>query len=225
MPARPTKTPTWNSRPVKRRGDDADAVDLGDHVGEGAEDGRKHADQARQVAAEAGAEEVRNRELAELAQVGRQQQGHQAVAAGPAQHEGEAVVAGQVERAGHADEAGGRHPVGAGRHAVEQRRHAPAGDVVLADIRRLRHEADAGVQHDGREQEDVAENLVRHAHLFEDADQDDEGNETAGIEAVIALQVGSELRLGDLSGHVSRAPLHGRRIPCPGCSCNRRSRR
>ncbi len=187
------------------RGDDANAVDLRDHVGEGTGDGRNHADQARQMAAEARTEEVRNRELTELAQVGRQQDRHQAVAAGPAQHEGKAVIAGQVQRAGHADEAGGRHPVGAGRHAVEQRGHAPAGDVVLADVRRLRHEADAGIQGDGGEQEDVAEDLVRHAHLFEDADQDDEGNEAAGIEAVVTLQVGGELGLG-LCGHQSSSP-------------------
>ncbi len=123
------------------------------------------------------------------------------VAAGPAQHEGQAVIAGQVERAGHTDEAGGRHPVGAGRHAVEQRRHAPSGDVVFADVRRLRHEADAGVQRDGGEQEDVAEDLVRHAHLFEDADEDDEGDEAAGVEAVVALQVGGKLGLGLYGSH------------------------
>jgi hypothetical protein len=177
-------------------GDDADAVDLRDHVGERAGDGDDDADEARDVAAVTGAEEVRNRELAELAQVGREEQRHQAVAAGPAHDEGEAVEAGVVERAGHADEGGGRHPVGAGRHAVEERRHAASRDVVFRHFRRLRHEADAGVEQDGGEEEQVAEHLVRHAELFEDADDDDEGDEAARVEGVVLLQVGVELRIG-----------------------------
>ena len=50
------------------------------------------ADGARHVAAVTGAEKVGNGELAELAQVGREQQRHQHIAAGPAHDEGQAVI-------------------------------------------------------------------------------------------------------------------------------------
>ena len=93
------------------------------------------------------------------------------VAAGPAHDEREAVEAGQVQRAGHADERGRAHPVGAGRHAVEERRHAPSRDVILRGIDRAAHDADAGVQGDGGEQEPVADPLPRHAHLLGDREQ------------------------------------------------------
>ena len=73
------------------RSDDADAVDLRDHIGEGTDDGGDHADGPGQVAAVACAEEVRDGELAELAQVGRQEQCHQYIAAGPAHDESESV--------------------------------------------------------------------------------------------------------------------------------------
>ena len=54
---------------------------------------------AHDVAAVARAEEVGNRELAELAQVRREEERHQHVAAGPAHDEREAVEAGEVQRA------------------------------------------------------------------------------------------------------------------------------
>ena len=171
------------------RGDEADAVDLRHHVGERAQDRGEDADATRDVAAIARAEEVRNRELAELAQIRRQEQRDQAVAAGPAHDEREAVEAGQVQRAGHADERRGAHPVGAGRHAVEQRRHAPAGHVVLRGVRRAAHDADAGVEADGREQEDVADPSPRQAHLLGDREQDHEGDEAAGVERVDLLEL------------------------------------
>ena len=153
------------------RRDQAHAVDLRHDIGERAQDRGDDADEARDVAAVARAEEVGNRELAELAQVRREEQRDQAVAAGPAHDEREPAVAGEVQRAGHADERRGAHPVGAGRHAVEQRRDAASGDVVLGRIGRPAHDADAGVQADRGEQEDVADPVPRQAHLLGDREQ------------------------------------------------------
>ena len=140
--------------------------------------------EAGEVAAEPERHEVGHRVGAELAQVRSDQDRHQHVAAGPAEHPGEAVIAEQEQRAGHADERRRRHPVGAGRHAVVERRHAAAGDVVFGDLRRSRHDADDGVDRDREEHEQVAENPVRHADLLENREQDDEGDEAAGVGAV-----------------------------------------
>ena len=189
----------------KAAGDEADAVDLRHHIDEGHQHGGKHANQTRRMPAVARPEEVGNGELPELAQVGGEQQGDETVAAGPAHDEGQAVIAGQVERARHADEARGRHPVRSGGHAVEQGRDAAPGDVVFRDLRRLRHEADAGIQHDGGKEEDIAEDLVGHPEPLQNADEHDEGDEAAGIEAVIALQVGVELCLAG-GGHYCSSP-------------------
>ena len=150
------------------------------------------------VAAVARAEEVGDGELAELAQVGREEQRHQHVAAGPAHHEREAVEAREVERAGHADERRRAHPVGAGRHAVEERRHAAARDVVFGRVDRAAHDADAGVQRDGGEQEPVADPLARHAHLLGDRKRDKEGDEADGVDAVVLLELLVEAPMAEI---------------------------
>ena len=171
------------------RRDEADAVDLRHHVGERAQDRGEDADRPRNVAAEARAEKVGNRELAELAQVRRQEQRDQAIAAGPAHDEREAAEAGQVQRSGHPDERRGAHPVRAGRHAVEYRRDAPAGDVVLGGVGGAAHDPDAGVEAHRCQQEDVADPVARQAHLLGDGEQDHEGNEAARVERVDLLQL------------------------------------
>ncbi len=117
------------------RSDDANAENLRRHIGEGRRNQHDHTSEAGQIAAIPGAEEVRHGILAELAQVRRQQDRHQQVAAGPAEHKGQAIIAKQVERTGHADERRGAHPVGTGGHAVIKRRHTAAGDVVFAHFR------------------------------------------------------------------------------------------
>ena len=185
--------------------DEADAVDLRHHVGERAQDRAADPDEPRNVSAVAGAEEVGDRELAELAQVGREEERHQAVAAGPAHHEGEAVVPGQVQRSGHPDERRRAHPVGTGRHAVEERGDAPARHVVLGDVGRPAHDADAGVEADGGEQEDVADPLPRQPELLEDREDDDEEDEPARVPAVHLLQHRVELQLRH-RGHDQSSP-------------------
>ena len=186
------------------RGDQADAVDLRDDVRERAQDRGEDADEARDVAAVARAEEVGNRELPELAQVRREEQRDQAVAAGPAHDEREAAEAGEVERSGHADERRGAHPVGAGRHAVEERGHAPSRDVVFGGVGGAAHDADAGVQADGGEQEHVADPRPRQPHLLGDGERDDEDDEAAGVPRVHLLQLRVELALGGRGEYVGR---------------------
>ena len=137
-----------------------------------------------EVAAVAGREEVGNRVGAELPQVRRDEHGDQHVAAGPAEHVAEAVIAERVERAGHADERGRRHPVGAGRHAVVEGRHAASGDVIFGDLHRPRDDADDGVDREREEDEQVADDAVGQADLLEDGEEDDKGEEAAGIDAV-----------------------------------------
>ena len=113
------------------RGDDAGAVDLRGHVGEGAADEHDHSEEAGEVAAVPERQEVGHGVGAELAQIRADQDRHQHEAAGPAEHPSDAVIAEQEQRAGHADEGGRRHPVGAGRHAIVEGRHAPAGDIIF----------------------------------------------------------------------------------------------
>ena len=82
------------------RGDEAGAVNLRRHVGEGAAHQHDHGEEAREVAAEAERHEVGHRIGAELAQVRSDQDRHQHEAAGPAEHPGKAVIAEQEQRAG-----------------------------------------------------------------------------------------------------------------------------
>ena len=166
------------------RGNEAGAVNLRRHISEGAADQHDHREEAREVAAEPERHEVGNRIGAELAQIRTDQDRHQHEAAGPAEHPGDAVIAEQEQRAGHADERCRRHPVGAGRHAVIEGRHAPAGDVIFGNLRRARRHADDGVNREREEHEQIAEDLVRYADLFEDREQNDEREEAAGVGAV-----------------------------------------
>ena len=47
---------------------------------------------------------------------------------------------------------------------------------------------------DGREQEPVADPLPRHAHLLGDREREQEGDEAAGVEAVVLLELAVECR-------------------------------
>ncbi len=216
------------------RGDDAHAHDLRHHIGERTEDGGEDADQPRQVALVAGAEEVRDGELPELAQVRRQEERDQAIAAGPAHDEGEAAVAGQVERPRHADERRRAHPVGAGGHAVVHRRHTTTGDVVLRGFGRAAHDADAGVEADGGQQEDDPDPGSRQAHLLEHRQHDHEDDEAADVPAIDLVQLLLERRIvrcgvAGLAGAKDAChyfiPLRRRRILRPGGSWSARSTR
>jgi hypothetical protein len=158
----------------------------------------------RGVAAIARPEEVRDRELAELAQVRRQQEGHQAVAAGPAENEGQTVKALQVKTTSHADERGGRHPVRAGRHAVEDGRHTSPRHVVLGDVCRPAHDADAGIKRDGGKQEHVPDPHARQPELFQDRQNDQEHQEAARVVHVILLELVEKRSIrADLGAHQS----------------------
>ena len=126
-----------------------DAAHLTGDVGEGDEDRADHRDDARDLRVVPIAHEVGDGELAELAQVGREQQRQQHVAAGPAHQVDRAVHAGEGDDAGHRDEARGAHPVGGGRHAVGQGRDALAGDVELTRRAGAGRDRDADVEREG----------------------------------------------------------------------------
>ncbi|MDT4839139.1 hypothetical protein FQZ97_729220 [compost metagenome] len=138
-------------------------LDLRHQVDEGTQRGRQHRNcPHRQVAAGlavaiARGQEIGNGVAAILAQVWRQQESDQAVASGPAHHVGKALVARCEQNAGQPDEGRGAHPVGGDRHAVEQGRHAPRGDVILVEIGGAADQPDAGIDRDGDKEEDIAE--------------------------------------------------------------------
>ena len=187
-------------------GDQANAVDLRHHVDEGADDCGDDADGAHDVAAVARAEEVGDRELAELAQVGREEQRHQAVTTGPAHDKRQPVITGKEQRAGHADEGGRAHPVRAGGHAVEEGWHTASRDVILGHLCGAAHDADAGIQADGRGEEHVADPGLGQAHLFRNGKQNKEQQEAADIPAVGFFQLAVERRLRKGAGAHSSSP-------------------
>ena len=104
--AQPQKHANFKRHTGEARGDQTDAINLRHQVGERTQDGGGHADETRQVAAVALAQKVGNGELAELAQVGREQQRHQTISTSPTQDESQAVVAGEVKRARQTNEGG-----------------------------------------------------------------------------------------------------------------------
>ncbi|CFU00474.1 Uncharacterised protein [Bordetella pertussis] len=180
-------------------GDDAHAVDLRHQVGERAQDGAEHPRQARQLAAVARAQVIGNGVLAEFAQIGRQQQRHQHIAARPAHDVGQPAVAGQVQRARHADERRHGHPVGRRRHAVVEGRHAPARDVVFDLVGSPAHDADAGVQADRHQQEHIADPAAGHAHELGQRQQQHQQDEAQRIQRVDTAQALFEF-LGGIAG-------------------------
>ena len=177
------------------RGDDAGAVDLRGHIGERAAHQHDDAEEAGEVAAVPERQEVRHGVGAELAQIRADQDRHQHEAAGPAEHPGQPVIAEQEQGAGHADEGGRRHPVGAGRHAVVERGHDPARHVVFRNLGGSAHHADDGVDRDREADEQIAEHLVRHADLLENGEQNNEGDEAAGVGAVHPSEIFDEIGL------------------------------
>ena len=196
------------------RRDQARTVDLRRHVGERAADEHDDRDEAREVSAEAERHEVGHGIGAEFAQIRADQDRHQHEAAGPAQHPGEAVIAEQEQRAGHADEGRCRHPIGAGRHPVVERRHAPAGNVVFGNLRRARHHPDDGVNRNRETHEQITQNLVRDPGLLEDREQNDETDEAPGIGAIHLPEVFDEIgRAGCLSSHDRHLPQSSSATP------------
>ena len=217
-------------------GDQTDAINLRHHIGEGAQDGGKDADQPWQVAVITRAQEVGNGELPELAQVGREKQRHQAVAAGPAHDEGQPAIAGEVQGTGHADEGRRRHPVRPGGHAVVHGRDATPRHVILGRVVGSAHDADAGIQqHRGREK-DVTDPVAGQAHLLQHRQHDHKGQEAPDVPAVDLVQLrlegrvagGAENAAGLFVGHachVNPPQLRPRHAPGRVCSCNGRSTR
>jgi hypothetical protein len=127
---------------------------LAGHVGEGNEDRTENGHQPRGLRVIAVADEIRHGELAELAQVGREQERQQHVAAGPADQIHGARVAHERDHAGHGNERRRTHPVRAGCHAVEDGGHALAGHVKALGARHPRVNRDADVNREGDPDDD-----------------------------------------------------------------------
>ena len=178
------------------RRDGAGRVDLRRHVGERRDDQHEHRAEAREVAAVACADEVRHGVAAELAEIWRHERRHQHVPAGPADDEREVGVAAHVDAAGHRDERRAGHPVRRRRHAVEHRWHGTSRDVVGVDLHRARQPPDRGVDEHCECDEQDADDVGGHSHLFEDGHEADEDDEPARVQAV------------DLGQVVDEAPLH-----------------
>ncbi|KAF5043332.1 hypothetical protein DSECCO2_503360 [anaerobic digester metagenome] len=139
--------------------DDAHAAHLPGHVGQGDEDGADQGHNARGRGVIAVADEVRHRELAELAQVGGQEQGQEHVSAGPAHEVHAAGVAHEGDHAGHGDEGRRTHPVRGRGHAVGQGRHAAAGHVEALGVFHPRAPGDADVEREGRPDDEIGPDL------------------------------------------------------------------
>ena len=182
------KNTHFESQTGQTSGDQADTINLCHHIGEGAQDGSEHANQTGQVAFIAGTQKVRNGELAELAQVGRQKERHQAVTAGPTENESQAAVTREVQRSGHADERRRRHPVSAGRHTVVDGWHASAGHIVFGCVIGPAHHADTGIEQHRGSQKQVADPGLGQAHLLQDGQHDHESNEASGVPGVDLVQ-------------------------------------
>ena len=145
------------------RKDDADAAHLPGHIGEADDDGAKHRRLPRPLRIVAVANEIGHGELAELAQVGRQQQGQQNEASGPAHQIDRPAIARKGDDARHADEAGRAHPVGGGGHAVGQRRHAFSGDIELTGGLGAAPNGDADVERKAQAHHDERPGLDAHS--------------------------------------------------------------
>ena len=181
------------------RGDQAGGVELRHHIGERAGEEHDHARQPGGMAAEPHRQEVGQREGPELAQIRGDQHGDQDETTGPAEQIGQPVEAEHVERAGEADEGRAAQPVGRRRHAVEDARHLTPGDIVIGDVNGAAGNADAGVKDECRRDEQIAEDLLRHADLFQDDETGDEGGKQPGNRAVELACAAGELVLPHLS--------------------------
>ena len=136
------------------RGNQADAVDLRDHIGRRAHHSRQRRNDARPGAPKADMKKIGHGVEPHGPQVRCHQNGHQTKAPRPAQQIGQAAgllgrarIALEVERAGEADEGGRAHPVGRRSHAVVHGRDAPARHVVLQRIGGAAIHPDGGVDH------------------------------------------------------------------------------
>ena len=144
------------------REDDADAAHLSRDVGEAHEDRAHDRDDARDVRLVAISDEVRNSVVAELAEIGGQQQGEQHVATRPAHEVHPARVAHGRDEPRHGDEGGGTHPVGGRRHAVGDGRHAAACDVEAARVPDAAQPGDGQVGDEGHAHEHEGPELEAH---------------------------------------------------------------
>ncbi|MNM98108.1 hypothetical protein D3C81_1106290 [compost metagenome] len=198
----PEEHPHGKLHADKARDDQPHALNLRHQIDERAQRGREHRNRPhRQVAAGlavavARREEVRDRVSAIFTQIRRQQERHQTIAAGPSHHIGQPLVAGGKQDARQADERRRAHPVRGDGHAIEQRRHPSPRHVILVEIRGPADQADAGIDRNGDEQEDIAEPQRVGVGMLEQPHHADEAEQPEREQAVIEQQPAPEARLG-----------------------------
>ena len=111
---------------------DTYTLHLTDYIGQRGDDQAEHRHHARGLRVVTVADELRHRELAELAQVGCQQHSQQHVTAGPAHQEQRGVVPHEGDQAGHRDKRCCGHPVCRCSHTVGDRVNTTARGIELA---------------------------------------------------------------------------------------------
>ena len=142
------------------------AAHLAGDVGHGDENGRDHGDDPCDVGVVAIAYEVGHGVLSEFAQIGREQERQQHVAACPAHEVDRPVVAHEGDEARHGDERCGRHPVRGGCGAVRDGGDALPGDVKACGLAHARSPADVEVDREGDDDEEEGPGLGRHIALL-----------------------------------------------------------
>ncbi len=150
------------------RRDGAGGVDLRGYISKRRDRQHNHTEEARQVTAVAGTDEVRHGVATELTQVRRHQRGNQDVTPGPADHERQITMTAEVDATGHRYEGGARHPVRSRRHTVEYRGYLATGDVIRVNRHGPRQHPDTGVDDDGEGDEQDTDGIGADAHLLED---------------------------------------------------------
>ena len=128
---------------------------LTNDVGERRHQQAHHGNGAGALGVEAVTNELRHRELAELAQVRSQQHGQQHVAAGPAHQEQATAIPHVGDQAGHGYEGSRAHPIGGRGHAIGDGVHAATGRVELAGGTRAGPHCDAEVEREAQPDKDI----------------------------------------------------------------------
>ena len=143
----------------------AHANHLPDDVSDRDDEKADHSHHAGTGRIEPVAHEFRHSELAELAQVRRQKQRKQHIAAGPTHQEDRVVVAAEGDKTRHRDEGSCRHPVSRRRHAVDHRANALTRRVEFSGRACTGPERDAEIQRERQADDDKVKGKLIHLVL------------------------------------------------------------
>ncbi len=135
---------------------------LADYIGNGDEDEADHSYQASATAVETVTDEVRYGELAELAQVRRQQHRQQHIATSPThQVDGSSITAGGDQTC-HGDEGSCRHPVCRRGHTVGYRVNTTTSDIEFFSRTGAGPDRDPDIKQERRAHEQHVDPILAH---------------------------------------------------------------